>query len=121
EEDKKYALFICHSFQMACQHFKIGPITHRHKESFGIVPVNRTEAGDQDPVRGPLQDPFYGADFRRFQVVQPNIALMERHGMEITAMESPDDDVEYELAVMAVRFSDEMYGTQFHPEAHPDG
>src|SRR5690606_10083387 len=48
-------------------------------------------------------------------------AYMRRMGMEITAMESPEDDVEFELALMAVRFSDEMYGTQFHPEAHPDG
>jgi hypothetical protein len=29
--------------------------------------------------------------------------------------------VEYERAIMAVRFSDEMIGTQFHPEADPYG
>lgn len=119
--DKKHVFFICHSFQMACRHFGIGSITERHKESFGIVPVNKTLAGETCPVLDPLNDPFFGADFRRFQVVHPDLAHMKRMGMQITAMESPEDDVEFELALMAVRFSDEMYGTQFHPEAHPDG
>jgi GMP synthase-like glutamine amidotransferase len=120
-EDKKYVFFICHSFQMACRHFGVGQITERHKESFGIVPVNKTETGESCSVLDPLDDPFFAADFRRFQVVHPDLAYMRRMGMEITAMESPEDDVEFELALMAVRFSDEMYGTQFHPEAHPDG
>lgn len=118
---KKFVFFICHSFQIACQHFGIGQITPRHKESFGIVPVNKTLAGESCLMLEALNDPFFGADFRRFQVVQPDLARLKSLGMVITAMESPEDDVEFELALMAVRFSAEMYGTQFHPEAHPDG
>jgi len=120
-DQKKYVFFICHSFQMACKHFGVGSITERHKESFGIVPVNKTLDGETDAVLDALNDPFFAADFRRFQVVHPDLAHLRKMGMKITAMESPEDDVEFELALMAVKFSDEMYGTQFHPEAHPDG
>lgn len=120
-EDKKYVFFICHSFQMACHHFRIGDVTLRHKESFGIVPVDRTDIGESDVILNKLNDTFYGADFRKYQVVHPDWKRMEKMGMSVIAMESPEDDVEEELALMAVRFSEEMVGTQFHPEAHPDG
>jgi len=120
-EDKKYAFFVCHSFQMICHHFGIGKITHRHKESFGIVPVAKTEAGLKDPLFSALHDPFYGADFRRYQVVSPDMNKIKQLDAIITAMEIGEEDNPGEKALMAVRFSDEWFGTQFHPEAHPDG
>jgi len=120
-DDKKYAFFVCHSFQMICHHFGIGKITHRHKESFGIVPVAKTEAGSHDPLFKDLHDPFYGADFRRYQVVSPDMKKIKQLEAIITAMEVGEEDNPGEKALMAVRFSDEWFGPQFHPEAHPDG
>ncbi len=120
-QHKKYAFFICHSFQMICHHMGIGNITHRPKESFGIVPVMKTEAGMRDPLLKDLHNPFYGADFRRFQVVSPNLKRMKEMGIVITAMEMGEEDNPGGNALMAVRFSDAWFGTQFHPEAHPDG
>ena len=120
-EDKKYAFFVCHSFQMICHHMGIGKVTHRHKESFGIVPVAKTTAGINDILLKELHNPFYGADFRRYQVVSPDQNKIKKLGAVITAMEVGEEDNPGEKALMAVRFSDEWYGTQFHPEAHPDG
>jgi hypothetical protein len=42
-------------------------------------------------------------------------------GAEIIALEKIRNHVEYERAIMAIRFSPEMVGTQFHPEADPVG
>jgi GMP synthase-like glutamine amidotransferase len=36
-------------------------------------------------------------------------------------MEKLRPHVHYERAIMAIRFSPEMIGTQFHPEADPEG
>ncbi|HJW30357.1 MAG TPA: hypothetical protein VJ508_14090 [Saprospiraceae bacterium] len=119
--DKKFAFFVCHSFQMICNHFGIGKVTHRHTESFGIVPVAKTAEGTNDPLLNALHNPFYGADFRRYQVVTPDLDKLNALEAVITAIETGEEDNPGERALMAVRFSDEWYGTQFHPEAHPDG
>ncbi len=41
--------------------------------------------------------------------------------MQILALEKERPYVDLERAVMAIRFSDEIFGTQFHPEADPEG
>jgi GMP synthase-like glutamine amidotransferase len=121
EFPKKYFFFICHSFQMACNHFAIGEVTNRKSESFGIFPVHKTEAGKREPLFMPLNDPFFGADFRNFQVVQPDRERLDELGAEILALEKIRPHVKLERAIMAVRFSDEFVGVQFHPEADPQG
>ena len=120
-KEKKYAFFICHSFQMICNHLKIGQVTLRDKESFGIVPVDKTDAGDMEPLFHGLSSPFYGADFRKYQVIKPNESRMNELGSVITAIEHNLPERKDEKALMAIRFSPEWFGTQFHPEAHPDG
>lgn len=120
-DEKKYVFFVCHSFQMICHHLGIGQISLRKKESFGIVPVDKTEAGETDPLFTSLHNPFYGADFRRYEVIYPDEKRLKELDAHITALENPDLDIDDNRALMAVRFSDSWYGTQFHPEAHPDG
>ncbi len=121
EEPKKYCFFICHSFQMAMHHFQLGEVTKRYKMSFGTFPVHKTHSGKEEPFFGNLPDPFYIADFRRFQVVNPNQAQLKALGAHILCLETLRPHSHYERAIMAVRFSPEMIGTQFHPEADPDG
>ena len=41
--------------------------------------------------------------------------------MKIVALEKVRPHIHLERAVMAIRFSDEIFGTQFHPEADPKG
>jgi homoserine O-succinyltransferase len=120
-ERRKHCFFICHSFQMACYHFRLGQVTKRFKMSFGTYPVHKTHWGKEEPFFEGLPDPFYIADFRRYQVVQPDHQRLEELGAKILCLEKLRPHVHYERAVMAVRFSDEMFGTQFHPEADPAG
>ena len=121
EGPKKHVLFICHSFQMACHHFNIAKITPRKSMSFGIFPVHKTPGGRKDPILKDLPNPFYAADFRRYQVVEPNYERLEQLGAEILALEKIRPHVPLERAIMSVRFSDYFFGTQFHPEADPIG
>jgi GMP synthase-like glutamine amidotransferase len=119
EKIKKHVLFICHSFQMACKHFGLAEITKRKDTSFGVMRVHKTELGLNDPLYEGLPDPFYAVDSRDYQVVQPKLSMFAKKGAKIISLEKIRDHVQYERAIMAVRFSDYFVGTQFHPEADP--
>jgi len=114
---KKHVLFICHSFQMACHHFGLATINKRKSTSFGVMTIHKTEAGMNDPILEGLESPFYAIDSRDYQVVQPNLKIFSKKGAMIIALEKIRNHVEYERAIMGVRFSDEFVGLQFHPEA----
>jgi GMP synthase-like glutamine amidotransferase len=116
---KKYILLICHSFQMACKHFGLGQLTERKSTSFGVMSVHKTAEGKQDRMLQNLDNPFWAVDSRDYQVVQPDHKKFKVLGAKILALEKIRDHVQYERAIMAIRFSDEMVGTQFHPEADP--
>ncbi|MFC5683485.1 type 1 glutamine amidotransferase [Flavobacterium sp. MAHUQ-51] len=117
--NKKHLLFICHSFQMACKHFGLAEITKRNVTSFGIMPINKTKEGLTDILYEGLDDPFYAIDSRDYQVVQPKLSVFAKNGAKILSLEKIRDQAKYERAIMAVRFTDEIVGTQFHPEADP--
>ncbi|MFZ1749542.1 MAG: GMP synthase [Saprospiraceae bacterium] len=119
--DKKYVFFICHSFQMACFYFELGTLAPRKSTSFGIMPIHQTKYGENDAIFSKLPDPFYAVDSRDYQLIQPDLDVFRMHGARILALEKIRMHVEYERAIMAVRFSDEFVGTQFHPEADPIG
>jgi hypothetical protein len=68
-----------------------------------------------------LHDPFYCADFRRYEVIAPDAARLRELNASVIAMEVGKEEYAGEKGLMAVRFSNEWFGTQFHPEAHPDG
>lgn len=116
---KKQLLLICHSFQMACKHFGLGQITKRKSTSFGVMTVHKTADGMQDPLFRNLDNPFWAVDSRDYQVVQPKNRKFKLLGSKIIALEKIRSHVEYERAIMGIRFSDDIVGTQFHPEADP--
>jgi GMP synthase-like glutamine amidotransferase len=116
---KKHILFICHSFQMACKHFGLAEITKRKGTSFGVMTIHKTPEGKLDPIFEGLDDPFYAIDSRDYQVVQPKLTIFKKKGAKILSLEKIRDYVQYERAIMAVRFTDYFVGTQFHPEADP--
>lgn len=116
---KKHVLFICHSFQMACKHFGVAEITKRKDTSFGVMTIHKTKEGLQDPLFAGLADPFYAIDSRDYQVVQPKLSVFSKKGAKIISLEKIRDHVQYERAIMAVRFTAYFVGTQFHPEADP--
>ncbi|MFV5696459.1 type 1 glutamine amidotransferase [Flavobacterium sp. LB3P122] len=116
---KKHVLFICHSFQMACLHFGLATVTKRSDTSFGVMTIHKTKEGLVDPLFQGLADPFYAIDSRDYQVVQPKLSIFTKKGAKIISLEKIRDYVQYERAIMAVRFTDYFVGTQFHPEADP--
>lgn len=120
-EDKKHVLLICHSFQMACLHFGVGQITKRDKRSFGTFPVNKSIDGQNEWLLKNLPDPFYAADFRDYQVTNPDMDDISEKGYQILAWEDHTQVRTVSRAIMGVRFSDEIIGFQFHPEADSIG
>ena len=118
---KKYCFFICFSFQLVSRYFSSGSITQRRSMSFGTFPVHSSNEGDVDILFEGLSDPFYVADFRDFQVVRANYSSLGATGASILAFEKYRPHVPYERAIMAIRWSDEWVGTQFHPEADAAG
>ncbi len=119
--EKKYVLFICHSFQLACRHYEIAKVEKRRSTAFGVFPVHMLEQEIEEPVFAGLLDPFYAVDSRDYQVVQPNRQRLRQMGATILCIEKDRPHIPLERAVMAVRFNDYMIGTQFHPEADAVG
>lgn len=120
-EERKHVFFICHSFQMMVRFFNLAKVMPRKGESFGIFDCEMTEVGFQEPCFQGLDNPFYIADFRKWQVVQPNLETFEKLGAEIICIEKERLHVPLERAIMGIRISPEMIGVQFHPEADPPG
>ncbi|WP_404985697.1 type 1 glutamine amidotransferase [Chryseobacterium sp. M5] len=118
---KKYLFLICHSFQLASIHWDLGNICKRKSYSFGVQPIHKTEEGEDEFLFKNLPDPFYAVDSRAYQFIEPNVERFEELDMKMVAIEKSRPHIDLERAIMAVRFSDEIFGTQFHPEANPDG
>jgi GMP synthase-like glutamine amidotransferase len=119
-ERKKYLFFICHSFQMMGRFFKFGTVNQRHSKSFGIMPFTITKEGKSDVLLNGLSNPFYAADIRQFQVIEPDLKIIKELGAKILSYEIVDDSENAIPALAAIRISDEIVGTQFHPEADPE-
>ncbi len=120
-EKRKYFFGICYSFQLMARFFEMGEVSERKSMSFGIAPVHKTDEGKQDWLFHGLPDKFYAADFRNWQLVSPNMERLEKMGITISCLEKVRDYVPFPRAVMAVRVTEEIIGTQFHPEADSAG
>ncbi|TFG76439.1 MAG: GMP synthase [Flavobacteriales bacterium] len=115
--NKKHLFLICHSFQMACVHWDLAKVTKRRSTSFGILPIYKTKSGEHEPLFEGLKDPFYAVDSRDYQVVGPKEWKLDTLDGKVLCREKIRDHVPLERAVMAIRFSKEIFGVQFHPEA----
>ena len=120
-EQKKHLLLICHSFQLVSRNLSLGKLSQRKSTSFGVMPVHLTEAGHADPVLHALPEPFYAVDSRDYQLTHPDLDRLAALGAEILCLEKERPHVALARAVMAIRFSPEVLGTQFHPEADGEG
>jgi GMP synthase-like glutamine amidotransferase len=118
---KKYAFLICHSFQMACRKYGLGKVILRNSPAFGIFPIFLTAEGARDPIFKGLPNPFYAVDSRDWQVISGDEDDFENNTAEVAALEKYRPNVDMERCIMSIRFSKEVMGTQFHPEADPEG
>lgn len=114
---KKHVFLICHSFQIFCRYYGYGLVSKRKSASFGVIPVHKTEEGEYDPLFKSLGDPFWMVDSREYQVTQPEEERIQQEGGVVVCLEKIRPHIDLERAVMAIRFDDTIFGTQFHPEA----
>jgi len=120
-QQKKYGFFVCHSFQLMCRKYRLGDINMRKSASFGVLPVHQTSAAKNEPVFEGLTDPFYSVDSRLWQVINPNEKRFAELGMQLLAIEKERPHIDLPRAMMAIRFTDYFFSTQFHPEADAIG
>jgi homoserine O-succinyltransferase/O-acetyltransferase len=118
---KKYVLFICHSYQLACRHYNIGNVCKRRSTAFGVFPIHLNEQGVDEPLFDLMPNPLYAVDSRDYQVIEANFVELVKSGATILAIEKDRPHVPLERAIMAVRFNPYFVGTQFHPEADAEG
>jgi GMP synthase-like glutamine amidotransferase len=118
---KKFAFFICHSFELICRHYSIAEIAKRKSTAFGVFPVHVLPEGQSDLVFRGLHDPFYVVDSRDWQVINPNFEKLTMMGAQVLCIEKYRPHVPYAQAIMSIRFNKYMIGTQFHPEADAIG
>lgn len=119
-EQKKYVFFICHSFQMMARFFEFGTVQQRFINSFGVMPFSKTDDGNNDPLLKELDTIFYAADIRHWEVINPDAKKLSELGGKILSWEVPEEENKDNPAIAAVRISNEIAGTQFHPEADPE-
>ncbi len=117
---KKYIFFICHSFQLVCRYWKLANVCKRNSTAFGVFPVHILEDGKDEPVFNGLNDPFYAVDSRDWQVIEPQMNILYK-GAKILCIEKERTHIPFERAIMALRFNEYFFGTQFHPEADAIG
>jgi GMP synthase-like glutamine amidotransferase len=120
-EQKKHLLLICHSFQLVSRHLGLGTVGKRRSTSFGVLPVHLTAAGQADPIFSRLPEPFFAVDSRDYQLVDLNFERLADLNVEVLCLEKERPHVPLARAIMALRFSPEILGTQFHPEADGEG
>lgn len=68
-----------------------------------------------------MADPFYAVDSRDWQVIEPNHNKLREMGGNILCIEKERSHIPLERAIMAIRFNEYFFGTQFHPEADAIG
>ena len=118
---KKQVFFICHSFQLICRHYKVAQVSKRKSTSFGVFPMHLLKDGKEEHIFNGLKDPFYSVDSRDYQVITPDHNKLRHMGASILAIEKERPHIPLERAIMAIRFNENMIGTQFHPEADAIG
>lgn len=118
---KKQVFFICHSFQLICRHYQVAQVAKRKSTSFGVFPIHYLQDAENEPIFQGLKDPFYAVDSRDYQVIEPRHNQIQKLGASILAIEKIRPHIPLERAIMAMRFNENMIGTQFHPEADAVG
>jgi len=66
-----------HTYFLASIHWKLGNICKRKSYSFGVMPVHKTEEGENELLFKNLPDPFYAVDSRAYQFIEPDADRFE--------------------------------------------
>lgn len=83
--------------------------------------MHKTKSGENEVLFQDLDEPFYAVDSRDYQVIGPKEWKLDTLDGQVLCIEKERPNIALERAVMAIRFSNEIFGTQFHPEADAEG
>ncbi len=117
------ALFVvCHSFELAVQHFGVARMARREHLKFGVFPAYVTAAGRESIVFHPFEDGrLFTWEHRRFEAIDVDHAKLKQLGGRILATESREGGADKGQGIMGFDFAPGVVGTQFHPEADRPG
>ncbi len=118
--ESRSVLLVCHSFEIAVEHFRFARLQKRATRKFGVMPVYPTEAGMRSPMLAPFGERFFAWEHREWEVVELDERRLEELGGELWARESRDGRSKGE-GLLAFRVAPGLEGTQFHPEADREG
>jgi homoserine O-succinyltransferase/O-acetyltransferase len=115
------AFVVCHSFEIAIQHFRFAEMTRRPDLKFAIFPAYLTEEGHQTDYLQAFGERLFTWEHRRWQAVGADAPRLRAHNGAVLARESRPGRLDKGEALLALRFGPGLDGTQFHPEADRPG
>jgi hypothetical protein len=115
------AFVVCHSFEIAIQHFRFAEMARRQDLKFAIFPAYLTEEGPKEDFLQPFGERLFVWEHRRFQAVGLDVARLRQQQGAVFARESRPGQTDKGEALLALRFGPGLEGTQFHPEADRPG
>jgi GMP synthase-like glutamine amidotransferase len=115
------AFVVCHSFELAIQHFRFAEMTRRQDLKFAIFPAYVTKEGAGTDFLEPFGERLFVWEHRRFQAVDLDATRLRSQQGAILARESRPGLHDKGEALLALRFGPGLEGTQFHPEADRPG
>ena len=120
-DDGPAAFLVCHSFEIAVEHFRFATMTPRKTRKFAIFPAYLTPEGRRTDFLRPFGDRLFVWEHRRWQAVDLDRARLEAQGGALLAFESRPGRTDKGEALLGFRFGPGLEGTQFHPEADRPG
>ena len=114
-------LLVCHSYEIAVQHFQFARMAQRPDLKFAIFPAYVTPEGRRAPFLAPFDDRLFIWEHRLWQAVEMNERRVAAQGGALLATESRPGRTDKGRALLGFRFGPGLDGTQFHPEADRAG
>ncbi len=115
------AFVVCHSFELAIQHFRFAEMARRQELKFAIFPAYVTEEGSRCDFLQPFGERLFVWEHRRYQAVALDVPRLHQQQGALLARESRPGRDDKGEAVLALRFGPGLEGSQFHPEADRPG
>lgn len=112
---------VCHSYEIAVQHFQFAQMRHRNDLKFAIFPAYVTAEGRKAPFLAPFDDRLFIWEHRHWQAVEMDARRVAAQGGALLATESRPGRSDKGHALLSFRFGPGLDGTQFHPEADRAG
>ena len=112
---------VCHSFEIAVEHFGVAQMQLRDTLKFGVFPSYTTAAGMETELFEPFGDRLFTWEHRNWEAVALDERSVAALGGEVLASESRPGRDDKGSALTAFQFAPGVVGTQFHPEADLKG